>query len=628
MEIDRIHLPLGEEIGGHAGATIALTPSIDKVRVSLPVPPTKVIPIIFLPGVMGTNLRMSRQRQAFLKQTDNTAWRPDDLGPGGLFGGDTLQAQYLTPNQRQLMFDPDEVEVDRYEITEDAGKFDLTGERTQDSDARHQDVPNGLPDIGLLMSAPLPPAAEQWKAKRGKHESTAAQKARWRGWSEVLFRSSYGEVIKLMEERLNDMAYPTIGGITMVSPRWRKEGTSPSRQVLDINPSEWGGAGDALTDADILRVANCWYPVYAMGYNYLQSNGTSAKKIAMRITDIIEMYKANGRQCEKVIVVTHSMGGLVTRALLHPEYGNIKDKILGVYHSVQPALGSAAAYKRVRTGFDAASTLDVKGRVARNIMGKSGKDVTAVFANAPGPLELLPIASYPRGWLRVKAAHDDRLAMALPATSDEPLKAYHEEMRLHQSLGVKKPTPPAVVGEPVYDIYGRNPKEWWRLLNPEWINPAGKRVEDYKDAYSQARERIADAQDFHKNIKGLYHRTTYASYGTDTSQKTYGSVTWRADTSDLSPHGDPLKWTIESEDAEGEIVVRTQGNKLLTLKLAPAEEAGDQTVPAKASAEAVGGVHFQQTGYDHQKSYMDDKVLASLLYSIVKIANTAAWWDK
>ena len=625
MEIDRIHLPVGEEIGGHAGATIALTPSIDKVRISLPVPPTKVIPIIFLPGVMGTNLRMSRQRQALLSQKDNKAWRPDDLGPSGLFGGNTHQAQYLTPSQRQLMFDPDEVEVDRYEITEDAGKFDLTGEKTQDSDARHQDVPNGLPDIGLLMSAPLPPAAEQWKAKRGKHESTAAQKARWRGWSEVLFRSSYGDVIKLMEERLNNMVLPIFGGGAKINPLWSNENTNA--RVLGVNPSTWGGTGDALTEADILRIANCWYPVYAMGYNYLQSNGQSAKKIAKRVTDIIQMYKANGRQCEKVIIVTHSMGGLVTRALLHSEYGNIKDKILGVYHSVQPALGSAAAYKRVRTGFDAVSTLNVKGWVARNIMGKTGKEVTAVFANAPGPLELLPIASYPRGWLRVKAAHDDRLAMALPATSDEPLKAYHEEMSLHQSLGVKKPTPPAVVGEPVYDIYGRNPKEWWRLLNPEWVNPAKKDLKG-KDAYGLSRQRIADAQDFHKNIKDLYHPATYASYGVDAAQKTYGSVTWRADTSDLASHGDPLTWTFESEDAEGQIVVRTQGNKLLTLKLAPAEESGDQTVPAKASAEAVGGVHFRQSGYDHQNSYKDDKVLASALYSIVKIANTATWWDK
>ncbi|MGT2433904.1 hypothetical protein ACU4HD_43505 [Cupriavidus basilensis] len=48
-------------------------------------------------------------------------------------------------------------------------------------------------------------------------------------------------------------------------------------------------------------------------------------------------------------------------------------------------------------------------------------------------------------------------------------------------------------------------------------------------------------------------------------------------------------WTLEDEDAKGNIVVRTQGNKLLTLNLAPAEESGDQTVPAKASAEAVGG---------------------------------------
>ena len=96
----------------------------------------------------------------------------------------------------------------------------------------------------------------------------------------------------------------------------------------------------------------------------------------------------------------------------------------------------------------------------------------------------------------------------------------------------------------------------------------------------------------------------------------------------FASHGDPLTGTFESEDAEGQIVVRTQGNKLLTLKLAPAEESGDQTVPAKASAEAVGGVHFRQSGYDHQNSYKDDKVLASALYSIVKIANTATWWDK
>ena len=55
MKPDRIYMQSGEEIGGHAGAAIALTPATDTRRVSLQVPPDKVIPIIFLPGIMGSH---------------------------------------------------------------------------------------------------------------------------------------------------------------------------------------------------------------------------------------------------------------------------------------------------------------------------------------------------------------------------------------------------------------------------------------------------------------------------------------------------------------------------------------------------------------------------------------------
>ena len=120
-------------------------------RLSLPVPPDRVIPIIFLPGIMGSNLRMSRTRQEDTRRADNIGWRPDDLR-------DTLSRRKDSPAQRQRNFDPDETEVDRYEITEDAGKFDMTGAQTVDADKRHSNVPDGLPNIGLLMSAPLPPA--------------------------------------------------------------------------------------------------------------------------------------------------------------------------------------------------------------------------------------------------------------------------------------------------------------------------------------------------------------------------------------------------------------------------------------------------------------------------------------
>ncbi|MGL1409641.1 hypothetical protein ACSTIX_24320, partial [Vibrio parahaemolyticus] len=91
------------------------------------------------------------------------------------------------------------------------------------------------------------------------------------------------------------------------------------------------------------------------------------------------------------------MGGLVARACAQlPE---MAERILGVVHGVMPALGAPATYKRIRAGFEGA------GQV---VLGRNAAECTAVMANAPGPLELLPTAQYKtwsnrgeRHWLRV-----------------------------------------------------------------------------------------------------------------------------------------------------------------------------------------------------------------------------------
>ncbi|WP_241575579.1 GPI inositol-deacylase, partial [Rosenbergiella nectarea] len=71
----------------------------------------------------------------------------------------------------------------------------------------------------------------------------------------------------------------------------------------------------------------------------------------IRIDKIIAGYKASGRKCEKVILVTHSMGGLVARHYSEILDGNNGDKkILGIVHGVMPNLGSPMAYKRMKTG--------------------------------------------------------------------------------------------------------------------------------------------------------------------------------------------------------------------------------------------------------------------------------------
>ena len=105
--------------------------------------------------------------------------------------------------------------------------------------------------------------------------------------------------------------------------------------ILNKSPKAFGAVagGEAITEDDLRKISACWYPVHAMGYNWLQSNGESAKKLAARITGLIKGYKERGFDCTKVILVTHSMGGLVARALVHPNYGNLQGSILGVWWS-------------------------------------------------------------------------------------------------------------------------------------------------------------------------------------------------------------------------------------------------------------------------------------------------------
>jgi len=68
--------------------------------------------------------------------------------------------------------------------------------------------------------------------------------------------------------------------------------------------------------------------VYAVGYNWLESNRKSAERLKDKVEQIILNTKMDGFSCEKVILVTHSMGGLVAR--YYSELLSGRDNILGI----------------------------------------------------------------------------------------------------------------------------------------------------------------------------------------------------------------------------------------------------------------------------------------------------------
>lgn len=216
------------------------------------------------------------------------------------------------------------------------------------------------------------------------------------------------------------------------------------RSFLDaLRDEDWGALGKLFV-----------FPVYGFGYNWGASNRSSGAKLATRITEIIAEAKAIIGACEKVILVTHSMGGLVARAAM--KLAGAEGQVLGVVHGVQPTYGAPAAYMRIKAGFEGSG---IVGRLTSRFLGPTGRDVTALLANTIGGLELLPGKRYLDGhgssrWLEVPDLPSG--SHFLPLRNDPFTEIYRV---------------PAVVREGQGS--GPTNNTYWGLVDPEILTPEG-----------------------------------------------------------------------------------------------------------------------------------------------------------
>jgi hypothetical protein len=327
----------------------------------------------------------------------------------------------------------------------------------------------------------------------------------------------------------------TLKNYFLASPKFRKDmliGATFDPNYLEVdnaNPVGDGWFGIMGEYHEYLKVLkeNDWgplgkifeFPVYAFGYNWTDDNAASGTKLANRIKEIIEEAKSVVGLCEQVILVTHSMGGLVARAT--SKLAGAEGSILGIIHGVQPALGSPAAYWRIKAGFEGGW---IKDKIAAFCLGSTGRDVTALLGNSVGPLELLPNEQYITNtgnsrWLSV--TNSDGEGFHLP--NGDPYSSIYE------IKAVVKPEP----GKgPTYNTY-------WGLVDPDLLTPEvmpPKVWEDrgmfstnepnYKDrrylmskkngndlAWNKYLKNIKVAKQFHKDLNGHFHPNTWGFYG-------------------------------------------------------------------------------------------------------------------
>lgn len=580
---DRVHRPatrrvplLVDQQGNPYFMTVKSPVSFTPRALCIP-PKRAVIPLIFVPGIMGSNLRDDKTKKA--------AWRP----PNGL--GEKFSAWWnhldLENKDRQINLNPATTEVDptgKIVIPEDCFTLDIA------------------------------------EAKR-------------RGWGEVYWES-YGGLLLDLERTINDWCSDAGQRTAQILPAWQTAQTlqKGEKDVTELwNPVS--GACPPLTEAEFWNAAEYYYPVHACGYNWLQSNEQSAEHLVTRIDEVLAFYEQSRYFVPegRVILISHSMGGLVTRRAAQLA----EDKIIGVVHGVQPVGGAPVVYRRFRAGTEHGGFWDIKSKMTATILGNSASAITCVMANSPGPLELLPTKHYPPGWLRFEHKSRD---------------------------GVKELMPPLPVSDPYTEIYTKRVQDvWWGMVDEKQLDPAKLAEKDKTTPLEKYRDNLLEATNFHDTLKLHFHPRTYAHYGSDKKQAAFGAVRWQTgkplpqDLRESLPGLIATQWTEygeatlgatrpadaglqrESPDRLPEVRPALTGGVDFALAGYPSpaydhsEDAGDGTVP-NPSADLVDKAGllaaFRLKGFDHQNSYGNANVLDNVTWCLGKLVQYATPADQ
>lgn len=532
--------------------------------------PNQAIPVVFVPGIMGSPLIATGNNLGLWKKQGKWAWFPDD--PMWVVRG----YGNLKAFQRRRLLDP--------------------------LNTRAVEAPRDADETALKNSC------------NGKNMPW--QEAARRGWGSVMI-SSYGEILHFLENQLRFIFYqghPYPG----------------TYQAIPKDPNEWGELKGyrKLTDNDLRKAAAWRFPVYAVGYNWMDCNGAAADHLKHRIDAIRKDCRERLKlTCDKVILITHSMGGLVARmcAKRYPE------DILGIVHGVQPAIGAGTAYARVRCGWESNTHVlhpleSIESAVGAWALGKTGEEVAAVFAGGAGPLELLPNQLYGSGWLSVEYGSG--------ATATKLF-----------SLPEKDP----------YDEIYAEPKRWWRLVDPgKLVEPLKQKQPDrIEKEWGKYSVQLAKARAFHHELGSYYHPNTYAHCGHDRGQLAWHRVTWQLEAlrdagtglwaKKPSPEAarnaeltrDPMTGFCEIRNplTSGKVMYSLNGvgvtsyssGDFYRARINSRENAGDATVPGHSGLAPRDHVPFfaRMAGFEHQGSYENDKVKALTLYSLISIATQA-----
>jgi hypothetical protein len=467
------------------------------------------IPIVLLPGIMGTRLRQTGGAQ-------KKVWDPD----AEFFMFRTHGTVLATARKKQLkllgangFYDPDMLKVDENDDEHNKACFGDT-------------VGVGTPV--LVRGSP------HYKEYRPRYPNAAA-----RGWGGVAW-GKYSPVILGLENRV------------------------------------W---------PDLIRT--CFtLPVYVFGYDWRGSCKVAGTLLASRVKKI----KDENPGCKKVILITHSMGGLVARSACA---ASLESDVMAVLHTVQPVTGAPAAYWRMKAGFERSGVI---GHVTAWVLGADGLEVTALLGHMPGGLQLLPTMTHQdndghAGWLTFRPVNGN--PVQLPRT-----------------------------GDPYGEIY-RNETDPYRLvLWKEYLAGDRQASADARDsAWADFLKQLAISESFHRDLGVYQHAKSWHFYGQ--GRTTIDAVSLTESTVDVTPivdnvngvYYDPTPEVTERGSFAYPGPPRSENGTTVAsyYQMSDPSGDGDGTVPRSSGSilTTSGAPGIPLPGSGHDSCFVDNDLVAS-----------------
>jgi hypothetical protein len=196
------------------------------------------------------------------------------------------------------------------------------------------------------------------------------------------------------------------------------EEDSPEMSIdIDRNDRNWGSVswthyGDGAVGIQ-QEIAPEGGVVWCFGYDWRRSNLENGRLLKEFVDNVVRPTSPY-----KPIMVTHSMGGLVTRAACRVH--GMESMISGVIHTMMPTHGAAEAYGSMKHG--------VMDFPFRYLVGRTQLEIACVTSGAAGFFQLMPSGLYPSPtWVQIDRRFDSFCNPPGPYPMSNPYAMYREQ---------------------------------------------------------------------------------------------------------------------------------------------------------------------------------------------------------